>query len=149
MADLRPIVRQEWLRVGTVGAVAVSLLFACESPDEIAGPQRAPGVNGVKGSDSGISDAGGTDARPEAGATDASLDQGSDEPDPCGTSVITADAGMVPVYCGLHRALVVDGDLSDWTGIPFATLDKRTAAAVLGSGGWTDNAATDVPMKMA
>jgi hypothetical protein len=128
------------LQLGIVGAVVTSVLFACESPDWNAlSNSRA----GDSGSDSGAPDASGTDAALAAPSTDAGLDGGSDGPDPCGTSVVTADAGQVPVYCALHRSLVVDGDLTDWAGVPFSALNRRNAAVVLGSGDWTPDAATD------
>jgi hypothetical protein len=135
-------------------------LFACKKDSECAAPNVC--VGGVCGTakadagppdagppDSGPDDAGTDDAgMPDAGEDDAGFDAGLPDggPDPCGTDVYDGggdDGGVLGVYCAVHRQIVIDGDLSDWAGVPFRPLNVRNAASVKGTGHWTGDAGAD------
>jgi hypothetical protein len=146
-----PVLILATLAAGCVSDTSVDASYSCVRDDQCARGFRCvdevcriPIVDKAesKAPDAGPIDAGAVDTnRIDAGDLDAgSVDAG---PDPCGTSTVTGDAGLVPVYCALHRTLVVDGDLSDWAGVPFTALNRRTAAAVFGDGDWTPDADTD------
>src|SRR5581483_4506955 len=113
---------------------------------------REPGTFDAGPGDAATPDSGAPDAGPfDSGAPDAGPpDAGPfDAGDPCGDTVIDADAGLTPVYCALHKTIVVDGDLSDWTGVPFTLLNRASAASVLGVGLWpsdVDGGADDLDL---
>lgn len=132
------------------------LAFVCASTDECA-----EGFSCVAGlcqrvdagpiTDAGRPDAGRPDAGPtpdagqDAGPLDAGSDAGFDAgPDRCGpTAVPLTDAGTITVFCALHRTMVVDADLSDWSGIPFTPLTAANAGLIKGTAMFTNMPVTD------
>jgi hypothetical protein len=130
----------------TCDIIGNGVQYACKRDDECAagfvcglGVCREPGTFDAGPVDSGVPDSGGPDSgTPDAGPPDAGpFDAGTiDAGDPCGKTVIMADAGLLPVYCALHKSITIDGDLTDWTGVPFTPLNRANAASVLGLGLW-------------
>ncbi len=55
--------------------------------------------------------------------------------------MVPVDAGVVAVFCALNRTMAVDGDLSDWSGVPFTSLTRATAGSTKGTGTWSPDAA--------
>jgi hypothetical protein len=110
-----------------------------------AGPLGDAGVPDAGSPDSGALDGGDDDGGvADAGADGGAVDAGLDAGDPCGTlTAPTDDAGALAAYCAVHRTMVIDGDLSDWAGVPFTLLDAANAGSVLGTTPFTADAAVN------
>ncbi|MBL8955982.1 MAG: hypothetical protein JNK82_34725 [Myxococcaceae bacterium] len=114
-----------------------------DEPGLDAGPPDA-GPPDAGPPDAGPPDAGPPDAGPpDAGPPDAGPPDAG-PPDPCGArAVVPTDAGVIAVYCAKNRTLTIDGDLADWSGVPFTSLTRASAGRTKGSGMWSNDEAVN------